>query len=57
MNMGQNHKLMAHRRSYLTEVSDCLSLSLSLSLSPAYTLLYLDDFSPLDEYQEYQGLD
>jgi hypothetical protein len=33
MIMGQNHKLMADRRSYSTEVSDCLSLSLSLSLS------------------------
>jgi hypothetical protein len=32
-------------------------LPLSLSVSHTYTLLYLDDFSPLDEYQEYQGLD
>ncbi len=34
-----------------------LRLPLSLSVSHTYTLLYLDDFSPLDEYQEYQGLD
>jgi hypothetical protein len=26
-------------------------------VSHTYTLLYLDDFSPLVQYQEYQGLD